>query len=157
MNRDSSAARLALAVLAAVSLAGPAAAGEQVPFKGRLEGGVTVKGATPILSVLVDGAGTATHLGPFTVDIPHLVDVETRAAIGTYEFTAGNGDKVYAEFTGTATPTAIPGVLDIEETATITGGTGGFAGAAGSFTIERLYDTLAGTTTGSFAGTISSR
>ena len=80
----------------------------------------------------------------------------TRTAIGTYEFTAANGDMLFAEFTGHATPTATPGVLYIEETATITGGTGRFAGATGSFTTERWYDTIAGTTFGSFEGTISS-
>lgn len=58
--------------------------------------------------------------------------------------TAAHGDKLCAEFTGMATPTATPGVLPIEETASITGGTGRFAGATGSFTSELLYDTLAG-------------
>ena len=38
MKRYSSAASLALAALAVLALAGPAAAGEQVPFKGSLEG-----------------------------------------------------------------------------------------------------------------------
>ena len=46
-------------------------------------------------------------------------------------------------------------MLEIVEDATITGGTGRFAGATGSFTCERLYDTIEGTTTGSFEGTIS--
>jgi len=66
-------------------------------------------------------------------------------------------EMVYAEFTGIATPTATPGVLYIEETATITGGTGRFANATGSFSVERWYDTIAATTIGSFEGTISSR
>lgn len=152
MRHHSSAASLALAVLAVLALGGPTAAGDQVPFKGRFTGDVTVTGAPPILSVLVESAGTATQLGRFTVDIPHFVDVRTRTAIGIYEFTAANGDKVYAEFTGLATPTATPGVLYIEETATITGGTGRFAGASGSFSVERWYDTVAGTTVGSFEG-----
>ena len=111
----------------------------------------------PLLHVDVEATGKATHLGKFTLDIPHVVNPATRAAVGTYEFTAANGDKVYAEFTGLATPTAIPGVLYIEETATITGGTGRFAGATGSFISERWYDTVAGTTIGSFKGTISKR
>ena len=158
MRHHSSAGGLPLAVLAVVGLPGPAPAGEQVPFKGRLEGDVTVTPlAAPFLQVDVEAAGKATHLGKFTLDIPHVVNAADGTAIGSYEFTAANGDKVYAEFTGLATPTAIPGVLYIEETATITGGTGRFAGATGSFTVERLYDTVAGTTTGSFEGTISVR
>ena len=155
MKRYSSAANLALAVLVVLSLAGPLAAGEPVPFKGSLAGDVTVTGAPPILSAEVDGAGTATQLGQFTVEIPHLVDVRFGTAAGTYTFTAANGDKVYATFTGIATHTATPGVLYIEETATITGGTGRFAGATGSFSVERWYDMVAGTTVGSFEGTIS--
>ena len=156
MTRHSFSFHVVLAALAALGLASSAAAGEQVPFKGRLEGEVTLTPlAPPFRQVDVEAAGNATYLGQFTLDIPHVVDTATRTAIGSYEFTAANGDKVYAEFTGVATPTAIPGVLYIEETATITGGTGRFAGATGSFTAERLYDTVTGTTIGSFKGTIS--
>ena len=156
MKRFNSAASLALAILVVLSLAGPAAAGQQVPFKGSLEGDVTVTPlAPPFLQVDVEAMGKATHLGQFTLDIPHIVNRTTRTAVGTYEFTAANGDTVFAEFTGIATPTSVPGVLYIEETATITGGTGRFAGATGSFLSERLYDRVAGTTIGSFEGTIS--
>ena len=105
--------------------------------------------------MIVEATGNATQLGQFTLAIPHLVNRATRTAIGSYQFTAANGDTLSADFTGQATPTATPGVIYIVETATITGGTGRFAGATGSFTSERLYDTIAGTTIGSFEGTIS--
>jgi hypothetical protein len=146
----------AVAALAVLCLGGPSAAGEPVPFKGDLKGDVTVTPLTPpFVQADVEATGTATLLGLFTLDIPHVVNRATRTAVGTYEFTAANGDTLTADFTGTATPTATPGMLYIEETATITGGTGRFAGATGSFTCERLFDTVAGTTTGSFEGTIS--
>jgi hypothetical protein len=158
MKRYSSAAGLALAGLAVLGLANPVAAGEQVPFKGSLEGVVTVTPLTPpFVSVLVEATGKATHLGKFTLEIPHVVNRANGTAIGSYEFTAANGDTLSADFTGQATPTSTPGVLYIEETATITGGTGRFAHATGSFTTERLFDTIAGTTAGSFKGTISLR
>jgi len=105
---------------------------------------------------LVTGSGHGTHLGRFTFAAPHEVDTATRTASGVYTFTAANGDTLTATFTGTATPTATPGVLQIVETATVTGGTGRFAGATGEFTVTRLYDPAAGTTSGSFDGAISS-
>jgi len=158
MKRFSSTASLALAVVAILGLTGPVVAGEQVPFKGSFEGDVTVTPlAPPYVQVNVDATGNATHLGRFSLDIPHVVNRATRTAVGTYEFTAANGDTLFAVFTGLATPTATPGVLYIEETAIITGGTGRFAGATGGFTVERLFDTIAGTTAGSFKGTIRLR
>jgi hypothetical protein len=151
----------AVAALAVLCLASHVAAGEPVPFKGDLEGDVTVTPLPPpappfMVAADVEATGNATQLGQFTLDIPHVVNRANRTAVGTYEFTAANGDMLFADFTGTARPTDTPGVLYIEETATITGGTGRFAGATGSFTCERLFDTIAGTTTGSFDGTISS-
>ena len=127
-----------------------------MPFKGDLEGDVTITPlAPPFVSALVEATGNATQLGQFTLDIPHVVDHTNGTAIGSYEFTAANGDTLFAVFTGQAAPTSTPGVLYIVETATIIGGTGRFAGATGSFTSERWYDMIAGTTTGSFEGTIS--
>src|SRR5205814_928429 len=94
----------------------PAAAeGEQVPLQGRLEGDVTRTPAPPLVLVDIEATGTATQLGHFTLDVPHVMDPATRTAVGSYRFTAANGDTLYAEFTGQATPTAIPGVLYVEE------------------------------------------
>jgi hypothetical protein len=157
MKRYSFAAGIALAVVTVLGLAGPAAAGEQVPFQGRLGGVVTHEAVDATTDfVLVEATGTATQLGLFDVSIPHLVNTTTRTAAGYYEFTAANGDTVCASFTGIAMPTATFGVISIVETATVTGGTGRFAGARGSFVVERLYDRIAGTTIGYFEGTISS-
>jgi hypothetical protein len=163
-SRPPSGASAAGVLVAAPDLSMEAAEGilrsesaHEVPFKGSLEGVVTMTPlAPPFASVLVNATGNATHLGQFTLAIPHTVNRSTRTAIGSYQFTAANGDTLSADFTGKATPTATPGVLYIEETATITGGTGRFAGATGGFVCERLFDTTAGTTTGSFQGTISS-
>jgi hypothetical protein len=147
---------LVLAFLATLVLAGPTDAGEQVPFKGRLEGVVTVTPLTPpFMFVLVEGSGNATHLGRLTW-VAMLVASPVEAA-GTFQFTAANGDMLFADFTGHGTPTATPGVLDIEDHATITGGTGRFAHATGSFISERLFDTVSGTTIGSFKGTLRLR
>ena len=140
-------------VVSAVSTA------KTVPFKGNLEGlGVITfdPPPSPFFAVHLEASGNATHLGRFTVDIPHRVDTRTGTAIGTFAFTAANGDRVTGNFTGVSTPTAILDVFSIEETATITGGTGRFADATGSFIVNRLVNLTTGLTTGSFEGTISS-
>ena len=158
MKRFDSAITFALAVVVGLALAGSTHAGDPLPFTGSLAGDVTHTSIDPETDyVVVDAAGLATQLGLFEVTVPHLVDLPTRTAVGYYEFTAANGDKLIASFTGLATPTATPGVISIVETATIDPdlSTGRFAGASGSFVVERLYDRVAGTTIGSFKGTIS--
>ncbi len=147
---------LLIALAMALSLAGPAAASEPVPFKGTLEGVATTTFLNPTsVSVDIEGAGYAAHLGRYTVEVPHLVNPQTRIATGSYVFTAANGDTLTATFTGQASLTETPGVLTIEETATITGGTGRFSDATGTFTTRRVFNQLTGLTTGSFEGTIS--
>jgi hypothetical protein len=149
-------ASLALAALAVLGLAGPVAAQKAVPFKGSLEGVFTTTSfAFPFVSILGEWTGNATHLGRFTVENPQTVNVLTHRESGSFEFTAANGDTVTADESGQGFLTETPGVLSIVEHATITGGTGRFAGATGSFTVERLLDMVTNTTSGSFNGTIS--
>ena len=161
MKRYSSAASLALAVLAVVGLAGPAPAGAQVPFKGSLEGeAVSIVTEYPYRHVLVEGTGEATQLGEFTFAFPHTVYLPTRTLVdGTYHIVAANGDKLTASGTGLATPTIIDGVfyLAIVEEMIVdpTLSTGRFAGATGSVTVERLFNPATGDVIGSFEGTIS--
>ncbi len=133
---------------------GAASRRTSVPFKGNFEG---TQRSTPLQPPLafVDGSatGNATHLGRFTVEFPHTVNFAIRTGEGTFTFTAANGDTLTADFTGQAQPGPI---VSIVEHATITGGTGRFAGATGSFTVQRQFAPATGTTKGSFEGTISS-
>jgi hypothetical protein len=148
--------RVLIAIALLFTLAGPVAAGDEVPFKGTLSGTVTVTPITPpILSNLIGGTGDATHLGRFTVEIPHLVNQATRVGTGTYVFTAANGDTLTAAFTGQGTVVA-PGVLSSADVAVITGGTGRFSGATGTFAAVRTFVVATGAITGTFTGTITS-
>ena len=136
----------------AMAVSAPAA--KEVPFTGDLEGTVTLTPLGPPFGfVLIEATGTASHLGRFTVTVPHTVNFATSTGSGSYEFVAANGDSLIATFTGQARPEGA--LLSIVETATITGGTGRFAGATGGFTARRLFDPVSRVTTGSFDGTIS--
>jgi hypothetical protein len=158
MKRFSSAAGLALAVVAVLGLAGSAAAGEQVPFKGSYEGERTER---TVLSPTTahdrwDMAGTATQLGNFDLVVSVVVDFSGLpvTGVGTATLVAANGDQVFADVTGYS-EFVEPGVIRIVESGVITGGTGRFAGATGSYTSKRLTSLVTNETVGFFEGTIS--
>jgi hypothetical protein len=81
------------------------------------------------------------------------VNVLTLAATGTATFTAANGDTLSASVVGQATRIG-PTVLSIVEVYTITGGTGRFADATGSFTLESTVEQTTGVSSGTFSGAI---
>ena len=128
--------------------------GTNVPFKGSLEGRYgTPTGQFPVIHESIVSTGQATHLGRYTLEIAETVNLLQASATGTFTFTAADGDTVYGSFIGHA---QVGPLVAIVEEATVLGGTGRFSGATGSFSIDRLFDPVNRTTTGSFEGTISS-
>ncbi len=149
------------AVLLTFALAGPAAAADKlVPFKGTLQAKETIvstQGSPPV-SFVADGSGggMATHLGLFTLTWEFTVIIADGTGSGPVHFIAANGDEIFTSVTGTSEPTSTPGVFHITEAQTITGGTGRFANAKGTFIVDRLTDLNTGLTSGSFLGVITS-
>jgi hypothetical protein len=144
-----------LVLTLALAVAGPVAANDLVPFRGEMTGTATITPiAPPIVSVLLETSGHANQLGRFTLVAPHTVNQATRIASGTYTFTAPDGSTLTATLSGSATLVA-PGELAISEEGVITGGTGRFEGATGSFSTQRTFFPATGQTHGTFEGWIS--
>jgi hypothetical protein len=138
----------------AVSLASVVSAvAAETPFKGTVNAVETVEVVFPTLSVTRDGTGTATYLGKFTEHTTLQVNIPTSHATGAATFTAANGDTLTASVVGQGTSTG-PTTRSIVEVYTITGGTGRFADATGSFTLESTLDQTTGVSTGTFSGAI---
>jgi hypothetical protein len=148
------------AMLLTAALTVPAAAQKQVPFKGSLQGHETdtPEGGPPPTTLNVDGntTGIATQVGQFSFSYQLTVTLADGTATGSAQLIAANGDSVFTTVAGSSEQTSTPGVVSITEVDTITGGTGRFAGAQGSFTVERLVNLATGLTSGSFHGTITS-
>ena len=138
----------------ALSLASVSAVAAETPFKGKVNGVETAEVAFPTLSVTRNGTGTATHLGKFTEHITLQVNIPTGHATGVATFTAANGDTLTATVDGQGTPTTTPGVVSIVEVYTITGGTGRFADATGTFTLEATLNQTTGVSSDTLSGTI---
>ena len=134
MKRQLYGFKLLAAVLAAFTLCGTASAGKPlVPFKGQSTGVITTLGFDPVLGVVStrsEGQGEATHLGRFTVttEVSIYVFTPNGVAIGNWIYVTANGDKLFVHGVGSGAD-PLHGI----GTFTITGGTGRFRGASGSY------------------------
>ena len=125
----------------AISVPAAAQAAEGRPFKASFDATTTSNLVTG--SAATSGSGKASHLGNSTVNLEFQF---TPAGPGTFvlagqgALTAANGDELVFSFTGsnTLTPT---GSLSTA-IATVTGGTGRFVQASGTFTTEGVNTTV---------------
>lgn len=142
------------ALLLTAALAGSGAAGKEVPFHGSIQGVEIAEAHFPTLFVDGSGSGKATHLGRFTLTYELEADLVTHETSGSSLFTAANGDSIATDFIGFGSLTEDPDVRSIVEMHTITGGTGRFSGATGTFIRTYLLNLVSGITSGSFDGSI---
>jgi hypothetical protein len=147
------------AMILTAALAVPAAA-QQIPFKGTFLGSDTVSGEGPCpTTVCTKGRGTGTLLGHFSFIQEATVNFANFTETGSAQWTAANGDIIYTALIGSAIPGDV--IFAVTEIHTITGGTGRFSGAQGSFTVHRTHvvafsDDGTHVTSGWFEGSITS-
>lgn len=157
MNRLKLQVSLVPALLAVLCVSGPVAAQaqvarNQVPFMGTLEGIALPVFTDPCRRpVTLYGAGHSTQLGRFAwaststaVDLcPAAPNFSTTD--GKVTLTAADGAQLFGTHAGTGfipAATAPPFLVLLDFTVTITGGTGKFANATGSFRVSMEVDTL---------------
>ena len=136
--------RLKINVLAvtllAMCLSAPIAA-NQVPFKARLSGTsvFTFVSPTEVLENFA-GDGQATHLGRFTAQQQHTINLVTTEVLeGVFTFTAANGDTVSGSYSGQGE--SLPsGLIRFTGTFRIEDGTGRFSDATGEGDMFGLID-----------------
>ncbi|MEO5997502.1 MAG: hypothetical protein ABIN89_12255 [Chitinophagaceae bacterium] len=109
---------------------------ECVPFKGKFTQSYSATG--------VIGTGEGSHIGRFTL----------YASKGTSTITAANGDQIFITFTVLKNLPLGNGMAQIDLNNTITGGTGRFAGATGSFEMHALKNVILDTGSATFDGMI---
>ncbi len=151
--------RLPTAPPTAVRAAAVAAAASDMPlpFRGTLSTTHTAvyDPATNIEIVHLVGDGAATHLGRYTwVSDIVFADLPTLAGSETTTLTAANGDMLFAAGTAEGTPSEDGQSISSVETLTITGGTGRFTGATGSFVLRQAGLAPDRPSSGSFEGSI---
>jgi hypothetical protein len=163
-----------VATFVTLTLVGPAAAQQPMPFLGSIQGEETAAFNADQSIRTVDGSGTGSstlpHLRRLTVQWGGTVIAATGRGTEHFTFLAANGDSISTEALGYGEAIfpqpGPPTHIHVVEHHIITGGTGRFAGTTGSFTLDRVVDVSADPNpfspgpfpvAGSFHGTITSR
>jgi hypothetical protein len=100
------------------------------------------------------GIGALTHVGRFALVVDYTLNPATLSGPEWMKLAAANGDTLFAAGTTQGTPSEDGQSLTSREELTITGGTGRFAGAAGSFTLRQVDLAPDRFSSGSIEGTI---
>lgn len=130
-----------LMVLLTVALSGtvferPMSAARTVPFRASFTTEFTSSVAFPFVYVTVNGEGQALHLGRTQAATTNqTVNLITGAGTATYTLTAANGDTLVIDMT-VHTDFPSPTLATFAGSFTIVGGTGRFADASGSGSID---------------------
>ena len=135
-------------------------------FQGQDAHDILPPGATSVV-IRTTATGVGTRLGRFSLDREVTGNLLNFTAAGSAQWVAANGDSIYTTVVGQAEPSDLPGgFLKVTEHHTITGGSGRFTEAQGSFCVELFHRLEAsgaagGVEThdvfGSFHGTITFR
>lgn len=145
-------ALLGLALLTGFSTSNPTP--RERSFHGRYEGSVTVPAGTEVLEdVSFTVSGVASLLGRFEMANVADIDLVTLSSAGTTTITAANGDELYTTYSSAGTDN-LDGTYTIDGVHEITGGTGRFAGATGSFTTTSIAQMMTTLETVTIAGKV---
>ena len=93
-------------------------------------------------------------LGQITVNYQTKVNLSDLSQSGSISLAGIYGDSLLATGGGQAIEDRTPGVFSVVENYAITGGTGRFAGASGTFTVERMVNQATRETSGTMNGQI---
>ena len=126
----------------------------RLPFNGTVDSTETSVTVHPSMSTTATGSGNATQLGSFTIHYQGEINLLDLSNTEKAQFSGSNGDSLRAEAVGQATQDRTPDMLNVVDIYKITGGTGRFSGASGTFTLKRLVSLTTGAASSTFEGYI---
>ena len=161
MKKEIKRISLMTAIFLTVALISSAVGAGVIPINGTIGG--SESGApfpNPAEGFYVNGSVTSTdtQLGPFTefysAPVAFAFPEDNTGASRLIVGDAANGDSILACFLGINSGSCANGDLRHVDPWTIIGGTGRYAGARGSYTLDRCVNFATGETSGTISGTI---
>ena len=147
-----------LLLLGRTALAAPATEATtkytRLQFKGTAQSPEVYDASYPIMSRSASGSGIATEFGQVTLVYQGEIDLTDLSTVESAQFLGANGNSINATGVGQATESSTPGIYDLVQIYKVTGGTGRFAGAKGTITMNRIVNFASGLTSSTFDGYI---
>ena len=167
MKKEIKRISLMTAIFLTVALASSAVEAGVIRINGTIAGSESdAPFPNPAEGFYVNGSltSTDTQLGPFTLFYSAPVDFAflgtPPGAPGASQMVVGdaaNGDSILTSYLGNNPGSCANGDLHLVATNTIVGGTGRYAGARGSYTIDRCVNPVTGETSGTIRGHVCVR
>jgi hypothetical protein len=164
MKKEMKTISLMTAIFLTVALASSAVEAGVIPINGTIAGSESAASfPDPAEGIYVNGSVTSTdtQLGPFTMFYSVIADFAfsgtppgAPAASHLIVGDAANGDSILMYFFGNDVGLCDNGDLHVVDPVTIIGGTGRYAGARGSLTLDQCSNLETGETSGTISGTI---
>jgi hypothetical protein len=164
MKKEIKRISLMTAIFLTVALASSAVEAGVIRINGTFAGSeINAPFPDPAEGSYANGSVTSsdTHLGPFTLFYSLVVDfafLDTHpGAPGASQMVVGdaaNGNSILTCFFGNGAGLCANGDLHVGSTHIIIGGTGRYAGARGSYTLDQCVNLATGETSGTISGTI---
>jgi hypothetical protein len=132
-----------------------------VPFKAKYNWRIVSQAPLPGCDgpgearAFLEGAGTATQLGSFTITLNHCGRPNVPLSDGHGTFVAANGDRLYITYFGVGGLTGAPPIFGFESAVSFVGGTGRLANSTGEARVLGTIDIRIGGGTGDWEGEIS--
>ncbi len=129
-----------------------------VPFKAGFNNTSQVLAPPPMVQIQITGEGSGSHIGKATLAANVTVNLTTPPPFsinGTAVITAANGDQIFVSVTGSRTAADATGAYTGTTSNTVTGGTGRFENASGSFEGKITANVTSPNSTVTYQGYIS--
>jgi hypothetical protein len=126
----------------------------RLEFKGTAQSTEVYGAHYPVIPVTANGSGSATELGQFVLSYKGEINMTDLSTVEAAQFLGMNGNGINVTGVGQTTATTAPGIYSLIQIYKVTGGTGLYAGAKGTITLNRTVNLTSGLTTSTFDGYI---
>ena len=124
----------------------------RLQFKGTAQSPEMYGASYPTISVTASGSGIATEIGQFAIIYKSELNLTDLSMVESAQFVGLYGNSIEVTGAGQAMETATSGIYNLIEIYKVTGGTGRFAGAKGTITVNRTVNMTNGQTSSTFDG-----